>query len=53
MSEQLQRFYEFGDFLLDAQERLLFRDGEPLDLSSLRPQAAATTAMTHNNTNQR
>src|SRR2546430_2288604 len=33
MSEQLQRFYEFGDFLLDAQERLLFRDGEPLDLT--------------------
>src|SRR5437763_13999589 len=33
MSEQLQRFYEFGAFLLDAQERLLFRDGEPLDLT--------------------
>ena len=33
MSEQSQRFYEFGDFLLDAQERLLFRDGEPLDLT--------------------
>jgi hypothetical protein len=26
---------------------------EPLDLSSLRPQAAATMAMTHSNTNHR
>lgn len=33
MSEQAQRFYEFDIFLLDAQERLLFRDGEPLDLT--------------------
>ena len=33
MSEQTRRFYEFGAFLLDAQERLLFRDGEPLDLT--------------------
>jgi Tol biopolymer transport system component/DNA-binding winged helix-turn-helix (wHTH) protein len=33
MGEQAQRFYEFDVFLLDAQERLLFRDGEPLDLT--------------------
>ena len=33
MSEQTQRFYEFGAFLLDAQERLLFRDGAPVDLT--------------------
>ena len=33
MSEQAQRFYEFDVFLLDAHERLLFRDGEPLDLT--------------------
>src|SRR4051812_17557374 len=35
MSEQQQRFYEFDAFLLDARERLLFREGErePVDLT--------------------
>lgn len=28
-----QRFFEFDNFLLDSQQRLLFRDGEPLDLT--------------------
>ena len=30
---QPQRFFEFDNFLLDSQQRLLFRDGEPLDLT--------------------
>lgn len=33
MSNQAQRHYEFDKFLLDAQQRLLFRDGQPLDLT--------------------
>jgi len=33
VSEPAQRFYEFDMFLLDAQECLLFRDGQPLDLT--------------------
>lgn len=28
-----QRFFEFDNFLLDSQQRLLFRDGEPLELT--------------------
>ena len=30
---QPQRFFEFDNFLLDSQQRLLFRDGQPLDLT--------------------
>ncbi len=33
MDDDPQRFYEFDRFLLDARERLLFLDGEPLDLT--------------------
>lgn len=33
MSDSSQRFYEFDDFLLDARQRLLYLDGEPLDLT--------------------
>lgn len=32
MSEP-QRFFEFDNFLLDAQQRMLLRDGEPVDLT--------------------
>jgi len=28
-----QRFFEFDNFLLDAQQRLLFRDGQPVELT--------------------
>ncbi|MEW6207180.1 MAG: winged helix-turn-helix domain-containing protein [Acidobacteriota bacterium] len=31
-SQQKKRLYEFGPFLLDIPERLLLRDGEPVDL---------------------
>jgi eukaryotic-like serine/threonine-protein kinase len=33
MTDHPQRFFEFDNFLLDSQQRLLFRDGEPLDLT--------------------
>lgn len=33
MSEHPQRFFEFENFLLDSQQRLVFRDGQPLDLT--------------------
>lgn len=33
MSERPQRFFEFDNFLLDTQQRLLLRDGEPMDLT--------------------
>src|SRR5882672_1703394 len=33
MTEQAQRLFEFDRFLLDAQQRLLFRDGQPVDLT--------------------
>lgn len=33
MSEHPQRFFEFDKFLLDSQQRLVFRDGEPLALT--------------------
>lgn len=33
MSEHPQRFFEFDNFLLDSQQRLLFQDGQPLDLT--------------------
>ena len=33
MTEQGQRLFEFDRFLLDAQQRVLFRDGEPVDLT--------------------
>src|SRR5215213_903344 len=33
MSEQPQRLFEFGPFVLDAAERRLLRDGEPVPLS--------------------
>src|SRR6185295_2303907 len=32
MSEP-QRFFEFDNFLLDAQQRMLFREGEPVELT--------------------
>ena len=32
MSES-QRFFEFDNFLLDSQQRLLFRDGQPVELT--------------------
>ena len=32
MQDQLRRIYEFGPFHLDANERLLLRDGQPLAL---------------------
>ena len=32
MSEP-QRFFEFDNFLLDSQQRMLFRDGQPVDLT--------------------
>jgi len=32
MSEEKERFYEFGNFRVDANERILFLDGEPLRL---------------------
>ena len=33
MSEQSRPSYEFGPFLLDANKRLLLRDGEPVPLA--------------------
>jgi len=33
MNGPSQRFFEFDNFLLDAQQRLLFRDGQPLELT--------------------
>src|ERR1051325_7723806 len=33
MSDQTQRFFEFDNFLLDAQQRIVFRDGQPLELT--------------------
>jgi DNA-binding winged helix-turn-helix (wHTH) protein len=33
MSRQAKQLYEFGQFRLDPQERLLLRDGEPVPLS--------------------
>ncbi len=33
MSAHPQRFFEFENFLLDSQQRLVFRDGQPLDLT--------------------
>jgi eukaryotic-like serine/threonine-protein kinase len=33
MSEHPQRFFEFDNYLLDSQQRLLFRNGEALDLT--------------------
>src|ERR1041385_7933130 len=33
MKIESQRFFEFDNFLLDAQQRLLFRDGRPLELT--------------------
>jgi Tol biopolymer transport system component/DNA-binding winged helix-turn-helix (wHTH) protein len=33
MNGSSQRFFEFDNFLLDAQQRLLFRDGQPLELT--------------------
>jgi DNA-binding winged helix-turn-helix (wHTH) protein/Tol biopolymer transport system component len=33
MSEPLKRFYEFGSFRVDAEERQLLRDGEPQALT--------------------
>src|SRR5262249_2580469 len=33
MDEHPQRFFEFENFLLDSQQRLAFRDGEPMDLT--------------------
>jgi len=33
MNVESQRFFEFDNFLLDTQQRLLFRDGQPLELT--------------------
>src|SRR5581483_11257711 len=33
MNGPSQRFFEFDNFLLDTQQRLLFRDGQPLELT--------------------
>ena len=33
MTEQAQRLFEFDAFLLDAQQRLLLRDGQPVDVT--------------------
>lgn len=33
MGDAPQRFFEFENFLVDSQQRLVFRDGEPLDLT--------------------
>src|SRR5215510_16451764 len=34
MSKQINNIYEFGPFQLDVEERLLLRDGQPLQLRS-------------------
>jgi DNA-binding winged helix-turn-helix (wHTH) protein/tetratricopeptide (TPR) repeat protein len=33
MSDKAKRFFEFGPFRLDAEERVLLRDGEPVQLT--------------------
>ena len=33
MSDQPQRFFEFDNFLVDSQQRMVLRDGVPLDLT--------------------
>jgi len=42
MAKRAPRFYEFGDFRLDAAERLLYRGGQIVPLS---PKAALISGM--------